>query len=198
MVIRLSAEAIQIEHGRECFSQNMTYPPWQATAQKDSKQNRKSKVHKPKPSPPQKGERSTKQEAPASRGTETTEPLTAGESTAATQRTLDTQKQQDDDVQKVPEDHDPHPENLASGPMESQPTQAEPPTKETPLIQKRPDVLKELGELRAQSEDRTTPGQKRNNHRRPSWRSGAYRPPIKEGQSNIKPTTKGPRTLNEA
>jgi len=198
MVIRLSAEAIQIEHGRERFSQNMTYPPWQATAQKDSKQNKKNKVHKPKPSPPQKGGRSTKQEAPTPSGTVATEPLTVGEFTAAAQRILDTQKQQDDDVQKVPEDHDLHPENLASGSMESQPTQAEPPTKETPRIQRKPDVLKELGELRAQVENQTTPGQKRNSHRRPSWRSGAYRPPIKEGQSNIKPATKEPRTPNEA
>ena len=41
MVIRLSAEAIQIEHGSERFSQNMTDPPWQATTQKDGKKNRK-------------------------------------------------------------------------------------------------------------------------------------------------------------
>ena len=198
MVIRLSAETIQIEHGRERFSQNMTYPPWQTTAQKDSKQNKKSKVHRPKPSPPQKGEHNTKQKNPKPSGTETTEPPTVGESTAATQRTLDTHEQQDDAAPKVPEDHDPHPEDHTNGVMESQPTQAEPPAKETPPIQKRPDVLKELGELRAQVENQTTPGQKRNSHRRPSWRSGAYRPPIKEGQSNIKPATREPRTPNEA
>ena len=225
MVIRLSAEAIQIKHGRERFSQNMTYPPWQA--QKDGKKNRQNKVHKSKPRLPQSGKQIKEQKAPTSSGTDITEPPTIGEFTAAfqgvAQRILDAQKQQED-VQKFLDEHELHPEDLAGGSMESQPTQEALSTKETPPIQKYTpihqqttlDILKELERLRAQSEDRTpmveTPsttedqgrakttstGQKQNSHRRPSWRSGPYRPPLKEGQSNIKPATQGSTTLNEA
>ena len=49
-----------------------------------------------------------------------------------------------------------------------------------------------------QEKTKTTPGgQKQNSQKRPSWPSGTYRPPIKEGQSNIKLVMKEPTALNQ-
>ena len=97
MVIRLSAEAIQVKHGGERFSQNMTYAPWQATPHKNRKKNKNNRTHKPKPKPPQQVAQTKGQEAPASSCLDIKEPPTIGKFTAGfweeVQRILDTQKQ---------------------------------------------------------------------------------------------------------
>ena len=121
------------------------------------------------------------------------------------------------DVRKELEKLGPQPEDLTSK-AETPPTTANPLNQKflPPLSERALRLLKESGECGLQPEDltptvetppttedqgsaKTTPaGQKQNNQKRPSWRSGTYRPPIKEGQSNIKPAIKGPTALNQA
>ena len=174
MVIRLSAEAIQIKHGRKRYSQNMTYAPWQATTQKNGKKNRNNRVHKPKPKLPQNVAQIKEQEAPASSCTDISEPLTIGKFTAAfreeAQRNLDTRKQRQkgnlpfrEDMQKFLDKHELQPEEFPELSMESLPTRETSPTMVIPHIQKyiplhqmlAQDVREELERLGARPEDLT-------------------------------------------
>ena len=179
LVIRLSSEAIQVEHGGERFSQNMTYTLWQATPHKNGKKNKNNRVHKPKLKPLQ----------PSAQPTQTDQVPTEARSQA---------KEQEAPAENCP-DKEETPSIRKYIPLFREGAQR--------ILVKDEQMQKELEGQTVETPPTTddpvnkkaTPsGQKRNSHRRSSWQSAAYRPPIMTGEGNIKPAAKGLTESNRA